>query len=188
MKLPPLLPGILASLAFLPEAPSQQTDPLPAPAATPAPPAPQAPVEEKAPASAEPVLAEPASAAATYTIRAGDNPWKIAQRHGIKVEDLLKANEIKDPKKLKIGDVLKLPGGTTAKPAAAAAPQPPQAPAPPLPAEGDNWELYTVKSGDNPWKIAKALKVEHAKILSLNEGLDFTRLKIGQQIRVPKKP
>lgn len=130
---------------------------------------------------------------AKYVVKAGDNPWKIAKNHGISVGDLVTANKIKDSKKLGIGDVLLLPPGVASidAPAGTAAPSPAPtqvvaaAPAPSAP--GDNWELYTVKSGDNPWNIAKRLKIDHQKILSLNEGLDFTKLKIGQQIKVPKK-
>lgn len=155
----------------LPPAPNPATPPAPAPA-----PAPAAPVAPAAPA--------------TYTIQAGDNPWSIAKKHGIKVEDLLKVNEIKNPKNLKIGDVLKLPAGTAPKAAAPSKPVTPEVtppPAAPAPA-GADWESYTIKKGDNPWKIAKTLKLDHQKIIQLNPGVDFTKLSIGQQIKVPKKP
>jgi LysM repeat protein len=36
--------------------------------------------------------------------------------------------------------------------------------------------------------IAKSLKLDHQKIIQLNPGVDFTKLSIGQQIRVPQKP
>lgn len=166
-----------------PIAPSNGTAPAPAtPPAVPAA-APAAPVAP-APPVAQPV--EPKK----YVVKAGDNPWKIAKAHGISLEELLKANEIKDSKKLAIGDVLLLPAGVESK-GAPAAPAKPAAvtPAPgSAPASGDNWELYTIKSGDNPWNISRKLKVDHQKIMSLNAGLDFTKLKIGQQIKVPKKP
>jgi LysM repeat protein len=169
-------PGTLPAPGAVP-APSQ-TAPLPAP--------PVVPVPES------PVVATPVPPA-TYTVQAGDNPWSIAKKHGVKLEDLLKANEIKDPKNLKIGDVLKLPGGAAAKPEPDSArgsrePGAPAAPAAPPAGTGADWEYYTVQKGDNPWKIAKSLKIDHQKIVTLNEGIDFTRLKIGQQIKVPKKP
>lgn len=163
-----------------PIAPSNGTAPAPAtPPAVPAA-APAAPVAP-APPVAQPV--EPKK----YVVKAGDNPWKIAKAHGISLEELLKANEIKDSKKLAIGDVLLLPAGVESKGAPAPAAKPaPAAPAT-APAAGDDWELYTIKSGDNPWNISRRLKVDHQKIMSLNAGLDFTKLKIGQQIKVPKK-
>ncbi|MDF1738014.1 MAG: LysM peptidoglycan-binding domain-containing protein [Verrucomicrobiales bacterium] len=122
-----------------------------------------------------------------YVIQSGDNPWLIAKNHGISLEALMAANKIKDAKNLKIGDVLILPEGTESK--NAPAPEKPEA-APAktaaAPEEGDNWVLYTIKKGDNPWNISKALKVDHQKIISLNKGTDFTKLDIGQQIKVPK--
>ncbi len=195
------IPSLLVFL-FAGAAVAQQTVPvppipgpgnLPAPGAAPAPAPvnPAVPPAPSIPAATTPVVASPV-VPATYTVQAGDNPWTIAKKHGVKLEDLLKANDIKDPKNLKIGDVLKLPSGANAKPEETSAPATPVPAAastnsPAVPA-GSDWEFYTVQKGDNPWKIAKALKVEHQKIVSLNEGVDFTRLKIGQQIKVPKKP
>lgn len=180
-------------LPSLPAVPAGTPKPVPGavPGSTPIPPvtlppAPKPPTQP-APAPAAPVAP---AAPATYTIQAGDNPWTIAKKHGIKVEDLLKVNEIKNPRNLKIGDVLKLPSGTAPKAAAPSSPvapgvtPPPAAPAP----AGADWESYTIKKGDNPWKIAKTLKLDHQKIIQLNPGVDFTKLSIGQEIKVPKKP
>ena len=44
----------------------------------------------------------------TYTVQKGDNPVAIAKRMGVNYEDLLKINGL-DPKRLQIGQVLKLP-------------------------------------------------------------------------------
>ena len=67
----------------------------------------------KAPASsapAQPAVAQGADAAAkTYTVVKGDNPVAIAKRMNVNYEEMLKLNAIDDPKKLKIGQVLKLP-------------------------------------------------------------------------------
>lgn len=139
---------------------------------------------------AEPLQAKPVKPAAPkeYVVKSGDNPWLIAKNHGVSLQSLLELNDIKDAKNLKVGDVLKLPDGVESKN------EPPETK--PVaetgdklesPEEGDDWELYTVQKGDNPWKIAKAMKVDHQKIMKLNEGLDFTKLRIGQQIKVPKK-
>jgi LysM repeat protein len=128
-----------------------------------------------------------------YVIQSGDNPWLIAKNHGISLAALIEANKIKDAKNLKIEDVLILPEGTQSK--NAPGPKKPQAPtvapktapAPPT-QEGNDWILYTIQKRDNPWNISKALKVDHQKIIALNEGTDFTKLDIGQQIKVPKAP
>jgi LysM repeat protein len=45
----------------------------------------------------------------TYTVQKGDNPVAIAKRMGVNYDELLKVNGVDDPKRLKIGQVLKLP-------------------------------------------------------------------------------
>jgi LysM repeat protein len=44
-----------------------------------------------------------------YTVKKGDTPTSIARSHGLSVEELLKANKITDPKKLQVGQTLKVP-------------------------------------------------------------------------------
>lgn len=143
------------------------------------------PGEEKKAAviQAKPVVNE------EYVVQSGDNPWVIAKNHGIHLRALLAVNKIEDAKQLKVGDVLKLPEGVESK-------NKPAVPTPVADAgegkteattEEGEWELYTIEKGDNPWKIAKTLDVNHQEIVKLNQGLDFTKLSIGQQIKVPKK-
>lgn len=48
----------------------------------------------------------------SYTVKAGDTLFSIAQSHGITLEALQAANPGVDPKKLQVGQVLKLPGGS----------------------------------------------------------------------------
>ena len=55
---------------------------------------------------AEPVV----GSSATYKVAKGDNPYKIAKKLGVTSQELLKANNIEDPTKLQIGQVLKVPG------------------------------------------------------------------------------
>jgi LysM repeat protein len=45
----------------------------------------------------------------TYTIRTGDNPTSIARKLGVSQSELLRLNNIDDPKKLQIGQTLKVP-------------------------------------------------------------------------------
>ncbi len=50
---------------------------------------------------------------------------------------------------------------------------------------------YTIRSGDNPTKIAaalreqKGLKITSSQIIAANPGVDWTRLKIGHKIFIP---
>jgi LysM repeat protein len=53
----------------------------------------------------------------TYIVKPGDTLSKIATRSGVTVAQLLQANpQIQDPNKIKIGDVINLPDGSTAVP------------------------------------------------------------------------
>ena len=59
---------------------------------------------------------------ATHTVKAGENLLIIAQQYGLTVTELMAANNIKDGDVIKVGQVLKIPGGTA--PAAQASPTP----------------------------------------------------------------
>jgi len=52
---------------------------------------------------------KPALAAGTYKVVKGDNPYNIAKKLGVTSQDLLKVNNIEDPTKLQINQVLKVP-------------------------------------------------------------------------------
>ncbi len=82
---------------------------------------PAAKAAQKTPATAEVKPAQataqkPAPAATdrktakTYMVKRGDSPVKIAREHGCSYEELMKLNNIKDPKKIQTGQVLKIPG------------------------------------------------------------------------------
>jgi len=59
------------------------------------------------PADSEP--ANPAASDKSYTVAKGDNPYAIAKKLKVKYNDLIKANDIKDPTKLQIGQKLIIP-------------------------------------------------------------------------------
>lgn len=72
-----------------------------------------------------------AAPAGVHTVSAGDTAESIARRYQISVGELVRANNITDPRKIRIGQVLTIPGRGAAK-AARPAPSlvPEQAPAP----------------------------------------------------------
>ncbi|MBZ0303801.1 MAG: LysM peptidoglycan-binding domain-containing protein [Anaerolineae bacterium] len=45
----------------------------------------------------------------TYSIQSGDTPYKIAQRFGVQVDRLMRLNDIADPTKLRVGQVIVIP-------------------------------------------------------------------------------
>ena len=48
-------------------------------------------------------------AARAYTVAKGDTPTSIAKKFGTTSTDLLKLNKIDDPKKIRTGQILKIP-------------------------------------------------------------------------------
>ena len=117
----------------------------------------------------------------SHVIRSGDNPWTIAKQYGISMEDLVKFNDIKNTKNLQIGQVLKIP------PSAAPAPHKPIGEPVSERASPGELETYTIKKGDNPWTVAKRLKIDYQKLIDLNRITDPTDLQIGQKLKIPEK-
>lgn len=87
----------------------------------------------KAAAASKPTTAAvPVSGGAAYQVQSGDTPGGIAKKFGVKVDDLMRANNISDPRKLRVGQTLVIPG-KTAPPAAVPTTTLPPPPPPPAP-------------------------------------------------------
>ena len=74
------------------------------------------PVVATAPLRPEPVPAAPAAAVdwnGSYTIKAGDSLYAVARQHRVGLNELQSANGITDPRKVRPGTVIKVPGGST---------------------------------------------------------------------------
>lgn len=132
-------------------------------------------VEQAAPASASEVK-----------VKKGDMLEKIAKRHQVSVNELMRANNLTSTN-LKIGQTLKIP---EKKGAVSLAPksEPTSFASTPasLPVKEASPEYYTVKNGDNPWTIAMKNHMKLEDLLKLNE-LDqekAKRLKPGDQLRI----
>lgn len=121
------------------------------------------------------------------TVKKGDVLEKIARANGTTVDAIIKANNLKSDK-LKIGQVLHVPVNTrkaapTTKPALPNKPLAEADIATPAKAEP---QYYTVKSGDNPWKIAKQFNLKVDELLRLNNLNEESarNMKIGDKVRV----
>jgi peptidoglycan DL-endopeptidase LytF len=64
----------------------------------------------KIPAKAQKAISETTTDAEYYTVKNGDNPWVIAVRHHMKVEELLQLNNMDEAKarRLKPGDRIRI--------------------------------------------------------------------------------
>lgn len=110
-------------------------------------------------------------------VKKGDSLDKIARVHGTSVAALKKVNQLSH-ERLQIGQVLKIPKkeGTILT----------VAPSPPISESSSEAVYYVVKSGDNPWKIAKQHQVDYEQILRLNHLNEekARNLRVGDRIRI----
>jgi membrane-bound lytic murein transglycosylase D len=130
-----------------------------------------------APAAASTQAAKPATAKTPdgltrtqYTVRSGDTLGRIAARHGVSLRDLLRWNGLTKWTTIHPGNRLVVfvkPSSTPAsRQVAAAAPAPRQAATASAPTAAST--TYVVRSGDNPYDIAKAHGVSVKELLSWN--------------------
>lgn len=107
------------------------------------------------------------------TVKRGDALEKIARAHKASIEEIKKINRMSSDK-LKIGQVLRIPQKSE---------KAVQKQAEPIKVSE---EYYIVKSGDNPWKIAKQHSVNFDDLLRLNNLNEekARNLKAGDKIRV----
>jgi LysM repeat protein len=140
----------------------------------------------------------PTGGALTYTVRPGDSLWAIADRllgDGGRYREIAALNGLRDPRSLRTGQVLRLPGAARASAPAAPAPAAPAAPAPaggarpPAAAAPSKPTTWTVKAGDTLWDIAAEVLGDGARfreIARLNAIANPSALRVGQRLRLPR--
>ena len=121
--------------------------------------------------------------AITYTVKSGDVLGSIASRYGVTVANLKSWNGLYSDR-LQIGQKLKIyTKGSAPKPNTNSSGTPTSTPQKLDPA----YEYYTVQQGDTPAKIAaKYNGVSANDIISLN-GIDPSKLRVGQKLKIRKK-
>ncbi len=100
-----------------------------------------------------------------YTIRQGDTFFSLARRFNTTVEAIMAANPGVDPNRLMIGQRICIP----------------QPGAPTCP----GGQLYTIRSGDTLFSLARAFNVTVDAIMAANPGIDPMNLRVGQIICIP---
>lgn len=134
----------------------------------------------------------------THEMRPGDTLTRVASIYGVSIAAIQTENNITDPTKIRVGELIRIPdpGAGTQTPAAAqpvvaqpaATSEQPDVTATttetaaPAAASGD---VYEVAAGDNPWSIAKKLNVSYTRLIEVNNIDDPTKIQIGQELKIP---
>lgn len=149
----------------------------------------EAPVATEQPATEQPVATpvpvtetpvdtstpEVIAAPGTHVVQPGENLFRIALRYGVSVDELAKANNITDVTVINVGQVLIIPGGTTA----------PATPKPTTP--GSEVTVHVVQPGENLFRIALRYGLDYDYLARYNGITDPTLVYVGQQIKIPPR-
>ena len=95
-----------------------------------------------------------AASAETYEVQPGETLSEIARDHGVSIDDLMEANGITNPDRVRSGQVLEIPGSGPSS--------------------------YTVQRGDTLFSISQQLGMSFAELAELNGIADPNRIVEGQ--------
>jgi murein DD-endopeptidase MepM/ murein hydrolase activator NlpD len=139
----------------------------------------------KQPAYGQPeqVPAGPASSA-TVTVGAGMTLYSIARANNVTVGQIAAANGLKAPYSVHEGQVLRIPGASTAMLPQARTSE--AEPAYAKPEQGlSKGSIHTVRAGDTLFSLGRAYGVHPYKIADLNHLAHNASLSVGQPIQIP---
>ena len=129
------------------------------------------------------------TAAKQYVVKAGDNATKIAIAYGLKTDELLAANNLKEGAILRQGQPLVIPAPKSAARPVAVETHKAEVPAKQtdVPPTRTTPGTHVVKKGDTATSIAKTYGLTAEEILKLNKIADAKKLQLGQVLTIPKK-
>ncbi|MGY3742905.1 C40 family peptidase [Leuconostoc inhae] len=107
----------------------------------------------------------------TVTVKAGDTLNSIATAHGTSVAELAKTNNIQNTNLIFIGQQLTTPDSSSNNNT-------------PVPNPADNTDTYTVKAGDNLYRIAAAHNMSVTDLANINNIQNVNYIAVGQVLKL----
>lgn len=123
----------------------------------------------------------PPSSGTEHVVVKGDSFYTLGKKYGVSTKAIAEANPGVDSSRLKLGQKLKIPAGGAAPTAASALVSPSS-----VSGSSGAEKTYSVKSGDNLLKIAKANGTSVKALRSAN-ALKTDQIKVGQKLKIPAK-
>lgn len=114
-----------------------------------------------------------------YTVRSGDSLYRIANQHGLTVEELKQLNNLESDM-LRVGQRLTVPSEQPSAPSVAegAEESTPQG----------RFVQYRVQSGETGRSILEKFQMTEAELFALNPGLNMNQVSAGQRVTVLLPP
>jgi LysM repeat protein len=112
----------------------------------------------------------PAQAQRTHTVRNGETPFAIAKHHGVSLDELLRANGVRDARRIQVGRTLVIPGRT------AAPAESPRSPA---------TRTHRIVNGETVADIAGRYGISTRELMRANGISDVRRLQVGRTLVIP---
>jgi LysM repeat protein len=124
-----------------------------------------------------------------YTIQKGDTISAVAFKYNLRWQDVLAINPGITPTRLRIGQVIQLPGVIDVSQPRSVPVATPKVSAPkvsaPAAAPAAGTTTYVVKSGDTLSEIAQKHGIKTAALRAANSGIKGDKIIVGQKLKIP---
>jgi LysM repeat protein len=111
-----------------------------------------------------------------HVVKKGEVAFVLAKKNGVTLKQLQEANPGRDLAKLKVGDKLFIPAGSSSAPTVGSSPVAPSTES----------VTYVVKGGDNLSRLAKKYGTTVKAIREIN-GMKSNDIRVGQKLKIPSK-
>jgi murein DD-endopeptidase MepM/ murein hydrolase activator NlpD len=144
--------------------------------------------EDRAPGAAPPAP-ETSGDWKMITVASGETLSKISERHGISGENIMKANELTDPHRLREGQVLYIPNSPEAVDSTLAHVTQLKNEAVRKLKEASPLEMtdYVISNGDTLWSVANAFNLDVNSLFGCNKVSEGDILKVGSIVKIPNQ-